>query len=131
MRIIYGVGIDRMPGNGFRRVSVLLFIGGLVLAALALNFGKVLFISAIIIAFCTAWAWPGLLTYTVVSSNPNRPAAATGISQAGIMLGSGITPVFFGILAENYGYSAVWGTTALIVIAGSIIMWNLARKIQG
>ena len=128
-RFLNGVAIDVRPGNSYMRMSWLLLIGGGVMLALALDVSVPLFIALVVTSFATAWAWPGLMTYTVVTRNPNRPAAATGVSQAGVFFGSGSMPIVIGALVEVRGFPAGWIAAGATVGVGGVLMWVLARRI--
>ena len=128
-RFLNGVAIDIRPANSYGRISSLLLVGGVVLAGLVVDVPRALFAALVVIAFGTAWAWPGLLTYTVVTRNPNRPAASTGISQAGVFFGAGGLPIVVGWLVETRGFGAAWLLTAVAVVTGGVLMGVLARRI--
>lgn len=128
-RFLNGVAIDLRPANSYMRMSWLLLIGGGVMLGLALDLSIGVFALLIVVAFATAWAWPGLMTYTVVTRNPNRPAAATGVTQAGVFFGSGSMPIVIGALVETRGFAAGWIVAALTVASGGVLMWALARRI--
>ncbi len=128
-RFLNGVAIDLRPANSYRRISWLLLVGGVVLSGLVPGVPPALFSALVIIAFGTAWSWPGLLTYTVVTRNPNRPAASTGISQAGVFFGAGGLPIVVGWLVETRGFGAAWLLTAVAVTAGGVLMGVLAHRI--
>jgi MFS family permease len=128
-RLLNGIGIDRWPGNSYMRMSGLLLIGGGVMLGIAFDVSVPVFAFLVVVAFATAWSWPGLMTYTIVTRNPNRPAAATGITQAGVFLGSGSMPIVIGALVEARGFPAGWTVAALTVASGGVLMWVLARRI--
>lgn len=128
-RFLNGVAIDLKPGNSYLRMSALLLVGGAVMMGLAFDVSIPVFILLVVTAFGTAWSWPGLLTYTVVTRNPNRPAASTGVSQAGVFIGSGLMPIVIGELVERIGFNAGWAVAATTVAAGGVLMWVLARRI--
>ena len=128
-RFLNGVVIDRRPANSYGRISLLLLVGGVVLLGLAADVPPALFAVLVVVAFGTAWAWPGLMTYTVVTRNPNRPAASTGISQAGVFFGAGGLPIVVGWLVEFSGFRSAWLFTAVAVLAGGALMGVLATRI--
>jgi MFS family permease len=128
-RFLNGVVIDLRPANSYGRISLLLLVGGIVLLGLVAEVSPPVFAVLVIVAFGTAWSWPGLMTYTVVTRNPNRPAASTGISQAGVFFGAGGLPIVVGWLVETRGFGAAWMFTATAVIAGGVLMAVLARRI--
>lgn len=128
-RFLNGVAIDVRPANSYRRISWLLLVGGLVMLALVAHVPRPLFAVLVVVAFGTAWAWPGLLTYTVVTRNPNRPAASTGVTQAGVFFGAGGMPLVVGWLVEIRGFDAAWLLTATAVLCGGALMAVLARRI--
>lgn len=127
-RIGHGAAIDRRPGNGFHRMAALLAIGGIVLILTSLETPAPVFTAVVTIAFATAWAWPGLLTYTVVGMNPSTPAASTGVTQAGVFFGAGGMPIVIGAIAETHGFAWIWLLVGAMVTVGAVVMWMLGRR---
>ena len=127
-RFLNGIAVDRRPTNSYVRISGLLVIGGMVMLGLTMDVSAPMFVGLVIVAFGTAWAWPGLLTYTIVTMNPNSPAASTGVSQAGVFLGAGTMPIVIGRLVESRGFPAGWLVAAVAAVGGGIVMWLLGRR---
>src|SRR5215207_1365521 len=111
VRVVGGWLADRRDGGHLVVVSGMLVTGAAGLALLAspstgaLVFGTVL-------GFGLGWSWPGLLTLAVVRLNPTAPAAATGITQAGVYAGGAVGPLAFGSLVQATSYPTAWLSAA-------------------
>jgi predicted MFS family arabinose efflux permease len=76
-----------------------------------------------VIAFCFGWGWPGLFNMAVVNRWRSAPAAATGVTQAGIYVGAAGGPLTFGLLSSALGYSVAWALTAGVIVVAAIVIW--------
>ena len=70
-----------------------------------------------VLLFATSWGWPALLLYAIVVRTEPAPAAATGVTAAGLYAGGIVGPVVFGSLVEGPGYDAAW----LFVAAANVV----------
>lgn len=130
MRVVVGRVADLRRSMGFGIMAVLLGAGTVFVAMLSGSAG-LLFGTALVLSFCTAWGWPGLLTFSVVRANPRRPAAASAVVQAGVFVGAGAAPLLFGWLAEHVSYGLAWGSVALgLVGAASLVLVVAARLVR-
>jgi cyanate permease len=80
------------------------------------------FAVATLLAFAAGWGWPGLFQLTVTRSNPEAPAAATGVTQTGAFVGSALGPLMFGWLVESTSYAAAWAVMAGMLFTGAFVM---------
>ncbi len=118
VRLAAGVRADRRDGGHLRVVARMLAAGAVAFALLATT-EPVAYVLAGPLAFCTAWAWPGLFNLAVVLANPRRPAAATGITQTGTYIGAVSGPLLFGLIAGAAGYRAAWLVAAGFALLGA------------
>jgi MFS family permease len=118
VRLIAGARADRREGGHFRVVALMLAGGAAAFAALAIGV-PVAYLLAAPLAFCTAWAWPGLFNLAVVRANPSSPATATGITQTGQFVGAVLGPLLFGSVAEHLGYQQAWLMASCIALAAA------------
>lgn len=110
-RLIHGWLVDRRPFDALSRVVVMFVLGAI--GSLGLGIHQPLaYALATPVAFAAGWAWPGLFNLVVVNSNRSAPAAATGVTQTGVYVGSLVGPIVAGFLIEAFGYQAVWLLTA-------------------
>lgn len=106
-RLAHGWLADRGSIDALTRVTVLLTLGlgGAVILA---SHRPLAYLVAAPIVFAGGWAWPGLFNLVVVEVNRSAPAAATGVTQTGVYVGSVLAPVVAGGLVESSGYRAAW-----------------------
>ena len=118
-RLTSGVRADRRGGGHLKVVWQMLAIGSLTYAGLAVS-EPIGFYVAAPIAFASAWGWPALFHLSIVRRNPAAPAAATGITQTGTLIGALAGPLVLGGLAEAVSYRAMWlvaGVCSLVAAA--------------
>ena len=73
-------------------------------------------------------SWNGLLNLAVVRMYPASPAAATGVTQAGLYAGGVIGPALFAVLATVGSYPVAWlGFAATMLVAGLIVTATIRR----
>lgn len=125
-RISYGALSDRIGATGFGAVAALMAIGAVVFATLPVSSGAG-FVLLVLAAFASGWAWPGLMTYTVVNANTDSAASSSAITQAGVFVGAGAGPVIIGWVVDRHGFDAAWLTVAAALVAAAIVM-NLAGR---
>lgn len=128
VRVVAGWTIDRRRESDLLAVAAMLLIGGL--GVIVLNLGAIpgLFIGGTI-AFAAGWGWSGLFTFAVVKDNPDAPAAATGITQVGKLVGAALGPAVFGWLADSVSYrTAWWMITGTLVVAASLLLYVRSRR---
>ncbi len=118
-RLLHGRLADIGRIRPIRRASTLMYLGSL--GFLLLSFHRpATYLIGPLLAFGCGWAWPGLINLSVLRNNPSAPAAATGISQTGVFIGSGTGPILGGQIIEHFGYRVFWLTGgAMLVVAGS------------
>jgi predicted MFS family arabinose efflux permease len=122
-RLIAGWLIDRRQQAGLPGIAALLAAGTLGLIVVAIG-GRGWVVAGSLIGFIGGWGWSGLLTFAVVSANPEAPAAATGIAHTGTYVGAAAGPALFGLLAEHVSYEAAWWSTAgALALATVIMVW--------
>ena len=114
----YGVWTDRVRGGGFAGMAVLMAIGSVVFLGLRMSTGTA-FILLVLIAFATAWGWPGLMTFTVVNANASTAAASSGVTQAGVFLGVGLGPIIIGWVITNVSFQASWLLVSAVLAGGA------------
>ena len=80
-------------------------------------------------AFAAGWGWSGLFTFAVVKDNPHAPAAATGITQVGKLVGAALGPAVFGWLADSLSYGTAWWTiTGTLMVAAVLLLYVRGRR---
>jgi predicted MFS family arabinose efflux permease len=121
-RVALGIRADRRSDYGFTVVVALLAAGSVGFALLATGEPAPLLIGAFV-AFTLGWGWPGLFNLAVVDRYRATPAAATGVTQAGIYLGAATGPAAFGLISSAIGYSAAWAVIAGVLLVAASVIW--------
>lgn len=123
VRLAAGVLADRRNPNLLRVILVMLFLGAVGFALMAIP-AQLPFILGVLIAFGAGWAWPGLLNFAVAKIAPDRVASATSFTQTGVYVGACLGPLLFGVVAQHSGLSVAWGAaSAAAVIAGTLLFF--------
>ena len=123
VRVLFGHLADGMDGGRLRLVAAMLGVGVVGFAMLASGSG-VLMVAGTLLAFGAGWGWPGLFNFAIVKTNPNAPAAATGITQTGASAGAALGPLVFGLVVEAAGYGTAWllcGAVALVALVAILL----------
>lgn len=87
-------------------------IGCTGLAILAVGGPAAVITLGALLALGVGWAFTGLINLEVVRSHRHAPAAATGVTQAGLYVGGMLGPLAFGAVAERFDFGAAWGMAA-------------------
>ena len=127
-RVVAGVIVDRRAGNGFIGVSLMMTAGAGAFALISATAGMT-FALAVVLGFTFGWGWPGLLTYSVVESDPEAAAATSSITQSGIFLGAGIGPITLGWIIETWSYRTGWLLITGFLVVAAAIVYSVARQV--
>ncbi len=125
-RIAVGAITDRRHGRGFAGIAVLAGLGAVVFFAMPFSTG-VGFSVLVIAAFATGWAWPGLMTFTVVNANRSSAAASSSIMQAGVFVGAGLGPLLLAAVIERWSYDGGWVVVGLGLVTATVIVGWVGR----
>lgn len=124
VRIGLGNVADRMSGGRLRIVAAMLGVGVIGFALLSTGISSFIVLGTLL-GFGAGWGWPGLFNFAIVKTNPNAPAAATGITQTGASGGAALGPLVFGLVVEGSSYGAAW------IVCGAIALAALAAILTG
>lgn len=127
-RILWGWLADRRDGGNLAFIIGLMLIGAAMCGLLALTAQPVLILGAAVVAFATAWGWPGLMLYTVVRLSRETPAVSTSVVLSGTFVGGAFGPVLFGTLVERASYQVAWSAAAGLLTLAACGAW-LARRL--
>jgi MFS family permease len=130
VRVSAGMVADRVDRTVLPAVAGLLALGAVGLWLLGEAGADARLPVAVALAFGAGWGWNGLFNLAVVRHNANAPAAATGITQAGVYLGGVVGPPVFGALAEAFGYAQAWRAAAGVVLASALLHLVGARLLS-
>lgn len=120
VRVAVGSFIDARRFPLLPLVSMMLVAGAAGLAGLSVTTSPTLVAVAAVVSYLGIWGWNGVFTLAIVRANPSAPAAATGVTQAGLYLGGVVGPSVFGYLAGSAGYAAAWRVTAVMAVLGAV-----------
>jgi MFS family permease len=123
-RLLSGWFADRRDGGHITVAAWMLIAGASGFGVLAVSGGQfVLVLLGTLLGFGLAWGWPGLFFLAIVRLNPNSPAAASGMSQAGGAAGGVLGPLLFGVAATQSSYTVAWiGAGVSAVLAGLLML---------
>jgi MFS family permease len=127
VRIGSGWLADRRRSPGHTEMAWLLGAGTVGCAALALASTAPLYVAAMPLAMMGAWGWPGLVYFTVTSTNPSDPARASGVVLAGNLTGTLVGPFIVGLLAERHLYGAAWAFCGSLAAIATVAMLVSSR----
>lgn len=121
-----GVGWLADRGDGERSLAVVVgMLGGGSLGYLLLAIGEyseVLIFVGAVLAFGAGWGWTGLFNFAVLRRNPNAPAAASGIIQAGAATGGIFGPLLFGAVAARASFPVAWTLASGLAGTASVLL---------
>lgn len=120
-RVAIGVRFDRRRQPGIHGLLWLLGAGAVVVALIPLASGP-LFAVLIVAAYVTGWAWPGLMTYTVVDANRITAASSSAVIQTGTFVGAGGGPLVLGLVIERWSFDAAWLVVAVCLALGAVFV---------
>lgn len=125
-RITVGWIADR--GGGRQSLSVVIGMlgagaAGYLLLAMA-GGSALLMVAGTVLTFSAGWGWTGLLNFAILRRNPNAPAAASGIIQAGAAVGGILGPLVFGVVAGRASFPVAWMVAGgLAALASVLFAW--------
>lgn len=129
-RLAWGWLADRRDGNNIVFIMRLMGIGALSYLALGMISWPPLLLFVTLLAFATAWAWPGLMLYTTVRLSREAPAAGTAIVLSGAFVGGTLGPVGFGLLVEYGSYRLAWSVAGGCLVLATGALWIARRALR-
>ncbi len=120
VRVAVGSLVDARSFPLLPLVSMMLAAGAAGLVGLSVTTNPVLVVVAAVVSYLGIWGWNGVFTLAIVRANPSAPAAATGVTQAGLYCGGVVGPSVFGYLAGTAGYDVAWRVTAGMAVLGAV-----------
>jgi regulator of RNase E activity RraA/predicted MFS family arabinose efflux permease len=129
-RVGLGWALDRAPSRSRFAVMALLLGGGSAGYVLLAGENPALFVLGATLGFVVGWGWTGVFHYTIVTWYRRSPAAATGFAQTGLSLGAGLGPLGFGIMAEQRGYPAAWGSAGVVSLLACLTILGARRHLR-
>jgi predicted MFS family arabinose efflux permease len=122
-RVGLGWLTDRTQTTGMSLMVGLIVAGAAVFYLLPISSGFG-FAAAVMIAFSTAWAWPGLMTHVVVNRDRRSAAVASGISQTGIFVGAGLAPLLLGTVIQRWSFDRAFLLVAVsLTLSAIVLVW--------
>ncbi|GAB3280397.1 MFS transporter [Parasphingorhabdus pacifica] len=126
VRLLAGAAADRRNPDLVRVITVMLFVGSLGYALMAVDIPPV-FLLGVSIGFGAGWSWPGLLNFAVAKIAPDRVASATSFTQTGVYIGGSSGPLLFGLLAAHVSLAGAWLAAGVSAIVAGIALLFVRR----
>ena len=120
-RVSIGLVVDHRGTNGFSELIVVVLMGVLGFAALAIAGESVVLLAiGVGLGFAAGWGWPAVIYFTTARSSTAPPATSTGFVLTGVFFGAVVGPPLFATIAERASYQAAWTTAAIMTSIGII-----------
>jgi predicted MFS family arabinose efflux permease len=128
-RLGVGVLADRFSRGHLAIVGGMLVVGAAGTLLFTMDgLSAVLF--GVAFGYGVPWAFPGLLTYSVVKLRPSAPAAATSVTQTGVFAGNCLGPLGFGLLVTQAGFDTAWRACAVAMAVAAVLVFLGAALAQ-
>jgi predicted MFS family arabinose efflux permease len=121
VRVVVGMVVDRRGLRGFGLIAALLFVGTLGFVLVAAG-GAVALVVGTALAFGFGTGWPGLMHYVITAEHPRHAGGVSGWVLACGNVGGFVGPVLFGIVVEQWSYSAGWMVLAVTAAIGGLLV---------
>jgi MFS family permease len=123
-RLATGWAADRRGRGHLKVVAIMMLAGSVGIGALAFADDRPwLLILATALAFGLGWSWNGLFAFAVVHNHLEFPAAATGVVQSVMGMGSAAGPALFGVTVSLASYTGAWlGAAVSLALAAAFIL---------
>ncbi len=126
-RVLFGAIADRTGSRGFTNIVAVTAAGSLAFLILPLGSGG-LFGLIVVAAYATGWAWPGLMTFTVVNANRGTVASSSAITQAGVFVGAGLGPLLLGAVIDRWSFDGAWVASGIGLLVATIIVASVGIR---
>jgi MFS family permease len=126
-RVGFGLLADRHPDRSRYLFIANLLAGGAIGYGLLASAEVPMVVAGSFLAYCMGWAWTGLFHFAVIKDNRANAAAVTGFVQTGLSLGAASGPLFFGIVAQTFTYTAAWLTAGVLSLLAAVTI-RLSRR---
>ncbi|WP_198664492.1 MFS transporter [Jiangella endophytica] len=114
---------DRPRFDGVRPVVVMLLLGGLGCALIAVPTTPTVLVGALL-AFGLGWGWTGQ-AFAVVLRFAERPGAVAGAMQSGGMAGSALGPILGAAAVHLWGLAGAWLLAGAAAVAAGFVIAGL------
>jgi predicted MFS family arabinose efflux permease len=133
-RIGFGWLADRHADRSRYLFIANLLVGGAIGYGLLATGSIMLVVAGSLFAYGMGWAWTGLFHFAVIKDNRAAAASVTGFVQTGLSLGAATGPLFFGIVAQTFSYTAAWVTAGVLSLLAAVtirISRRMVRRSRG
>ena len=127
IRIGSGWLTDTRRTSGHYEMATMLGMGVIGCAVLAVSSSIPLYLVAMTLAMIGSWGWPGLVYYTVTSTNADQPARASGVVLAGNLTGTLIGPFVVGLFVNRSLYGWAWTFCGVLSAIAFVSMVSSGR----
>jgi MFS family permease len=130
-RILGGLYIDKHLSNGIQEFIAISLVGciGFLLLAISSDI-EILIIFGSILAFGSAWGWPGFIHFAVISLFKTNSIRIGSFVLSAIYAGNTVGPSVMGILVEYFSFSIMWSFCAVAFFTAGLC-FVIARILIG
>lgn len=128
VRVGSGWLADRWDDDGLAPAAGMLMLGAVGLGLLAVGSPPTVVLGTLL-AYGLGWGWPGLFYLGAVSHHQRSPGVATAVVQIGLSGGSAVGPLAFGLLVARGGFALAWGTAAIAMFLGGVLVAGARRRL--
>lgn len=117
-RLYVGWVADRIVKRPLLVVANMLIAGSIGFGLIATG-SPALVVTGVLVGFALGWGWPGLFHFAMVHLNPNAPATAAGIGQAGASAGAAVGPLLFGLVVARSSFDTAWLVATCVALVAA------------
>lgn len=128
-RLLLGIVADRMFTGHLRLCGILLASSAVGFGLLA-NGRPALATVGVVLALTASWGFSGLFWFTLVRSNPLTAGAVSGKVAPGALIANSLSPLIFGLIAQQSGFMDGWIFAAIMAILAATGMFLGERSMN-
>jgi MFS family permease len=122
-RLVGGWRSDFSSRNPFRSAGLLMIVGAVGYAMMSFVDGTFWLAVAAVLGIAAGWGWSGLIQLGLVrASTSDSHGAESAFVHFGMLVGSLIGPILYGLLVTIQAYFWAWITIAIIGAVGAAVL---------
>jgi MFS family permease len=128
VRLTTGIASDRMRSGHLRLCAYLMLAGAVGLGLLATQ-QPGLMAAGLIIGLSGAWGLHAVFWFVLMNAYSATPGTATGMVATVGHTGGSLSPLLFGVVAQEVAYRAAWSIGSVFAVAAAAMMLVLSRRL--